>query len=53
MKVGELVKAPYLCDHDKNNIGIVLEISSVSVRVLWSNGEGEKNVFPHLLEKVQ
>ena len=65
MKVGDLVKAPWLSDHDRHAVGVVLEIVCEDpdgfqsegpgmVRVLWINGNGQRHrhVFPHLLEVV-
>ena len=49
MKVGDLVKAPYLLDHNPNDAGIVLEIVNARVvRVMWPRGA--RNVIVHLLE---
>ena len=67
MKVGDLVKAPWLLDHGDSAapVGIVVEFVEEDpdglnpegpgmVRVLWTNGIGRRNpyVFPHLLEVV-
>ena len=49
MKVGDLVKAPCLLDHNPNDAGIVLEIINTRVvRVMWP--KKVKNVIVHLLE---
>jgi hypothetical protein len=49
MKVGDLVKAPYLLDHNPNDAGIVLKIINARVvRVMWPKKVG--NVIVHLLE---
>jgi hypothetical protein len=53
MKVGDLVKAPTLMDHD-GSVGIVIgfvedELGNVP-KVLFASGS--RYVFPHLLELV-
>ena len=67
MKVGDLVKAPWLLDHGDSAapVGIVVEFIEEDpdglnpegpgmVRVLWINGNGQRHrhVCPHLLEVV-
>ena len=50
MKVGDLVKAPHLMDHD-GSVGIVICVISVNAaEVLFANGS--RYVFPHLLEVI-
>jgi len=51
MKVGDLVKAPHLLDHNPNDAGIVLEIVNARVvRVAWP--KSVRNVIVHLLEVI-
>ena len=63
MKVGDLVKAPWLSDHDRHAVGIVLELVCEDpdgfqpegpgiARVLFANAESQRYVYPHLLEVV-
>ena len=49
MKVGDLVKAPHLMDHD-GSVGIVIRIECDAAEVLFANGS--RYVFPHLLEVI-
>ena len=49
MKVGDLVRAPFLMDHD-GSVGIVVCLSTQQVaEVLFTNGVS-KHVFLHLLD---
>tara|TARA_Y100000034_G_C6739673_1_gene328158 strand:- start:406 stop:585 length:180 start_codon:yes stop_codon:yes gene_type:complete len=53
MKVGDLVKAKTLMDHDKDAIGVIIKYNPRfpgSATIYWSNGEGTRNVFTHLIE---
>ena len=54
MKVGDLVKGPLLLDHEPAVLGIVVEYRNIPgcVRVIWANHEGDRYVFPHLLEVI-
>ena len=60
MKVGDLVRAPHLIDHDPSAVGLLVEVGETIfkghidrvARVIWANKEGACNVFPHLLEVV-
>jgi hypothetical protein len=49
VKVGDLVKAPHLMDHD-GSVGIVIRIECDTAEVLFANGS--RYVFPHLLEVI-
>ena len=51
MKVGDLVTAPYLLDHNRKDVGIILEIiNSRVVRVVWPGRV--RIVMVHLLEII-
>ena len=60
MKVGDLVatrpslgRAPWLMDHKREALGVVLKVQDEkTVLVAFSNDEGIRVVFPHLLEVV-
>ena len=63
MNVGDLVRAPWLSDHDRRAVGVVLEIVREDpdgfqpegpgiVRVLFANAKSQRYVYPHLLEVV-
>ncbi len=49
MKVGDLVRAPYLMDHD-GSVGVVIRIECNAAEVLFASGS--RYIFPHLLEIV-
>tara|TARA_B100001250_G_scaffold40978_1_gene32473 strand:- start:2944 stop:3114 length:171 start_codon:yes stop_codon:yes gene_type:complete len=50
MKVGDLVRAPHLMDHD-GSVGIVIRIECDAAEVLFTSGS--RYVFPHLLELLE
>ena len=49
MKVGDLVKAPYLMDHD-GSVGLVVSSDGYGFKVLFTSGL--RYAFTHLLELV-
>jgi len=55
MKVGDLVKAPYLLDHDES-LGLVIDLVReeddfyLSVKVLFASGS--RTIFSHLVEVI-
>lgn len=49
MKVGDLVKAPHLMDHD-GSMGIVISVERFTAEVLFPNGL--RCLYPHLLEII-
>jgi hypothetical protein len=49
MKVGDLVKAPHLMDHD-GSVGVVVSIEMLTAAVWFPSGS--RCVFPFLLEVV-
>ena len=49
MKVGDLVRAPHLMDHD-GSVGIVIRIERDAAEVLFASSS--RYVFPHLLEVI-
>ena len=49
MKVGDLVRAPYLSDHD-GSVGLVVDSTNEGFKVLFASGL--RSVFTHLLELV-
>ena len=49
MQVGDLVRAPYLSDHD-GSVGIVVGSDSYGFKVLFTSGL--RYAFTHLLEVI-
>jgi hypothetical protein len=49
MKVGDLVRAPHLMDHD-GSVGIVIRIECDAAEVLFASSS--RYVLPHLLEVI-
>ncbi len=54
MKAGDLVQAPWLMDHERKAIGVLIKFQDdQSSLVAFANNEGMRVVPTHLLMKVR